>query len=89
MKYLINIWTEYAGSEEIYKIEADNIDKVYPLAADRAYENFIESGSYDAVIEDNPDLTEDQMYTLLDDSYHYSVEEFKGTEEEWNKYEDL
>ena len=89
MKYLINIWTEYAGSEITCRVEEDTIDEVYSLAANRAYEHFIESGGYDTIIEDNPDLTEDQLAELIDDSYHYSVEGFKGIEEEWNEYEDL
>lgn len=90
MKYLVKVNTCYEGCEQIYRIETDNIENVSSLAKDIAYDNFIESGSYDALVEDYEGvLVEDQLYDLIEESYWYSIDEFKGTNNEWEMYEDL
>lgn len=89
MRYLVHVWTEYAGDEDYFKVESDDIDSIYPLAEEKSYEHFVESGAYSNVVEENSDLDEADLEILIDDSYHYSIKEFTGTEEEWDEYEDL
>lgn len=89
MRFLVNVWTEYAGSEATYKVEANSIEEVYPQAEDKAYEHSIELGLSEDVENDYPDLSEDELIDIIDDSYHYSVDEFNGTDGEWELYEDL
>lgn len=89
MRFLVNVWTEYAGSEATYKVEANSIEEVYPQAEDKAYEHSIELGLSEDVESDYPDLSEDELIDIIDDSYHYSVSKFEGTDGEWELYEDL
>ena len=89
MRFLVNVWTEYAGSEATYKVEANSIEEVYPQAEDRAYEFSIECSLEEDIENDYPDLSEDELTDMIDNSYHYSVNEFEGTDGEWELYEDL
>lgn len=89
MRYLINVGTEYAGSDKFYKIQSDDIKLVISLAEERAFENGIETGLQEDIECDNPNLTEEESTKLFDQSYYYHIDEFDGTEEEWNEYEDL
>lgn len=89
MRFLVNVWTEYAGSEATYKVEANSIEEVYSQAEDKAYEHSIELGLSEDVESDYPDLSEDELIDIIDDSYHYSVSKFEGTDGEWELYEDL
>lgn len=89
MKYLVNVWTEYAGSEATYKVEANSIEEVYPQAEDKAYYFSIECNLAEDIASDYPELPEDELTDIIDNSYHYSVDEFNGTDEEWELYEDL
>lgn len=89
MRYLVNVGTEYAGSDKFYKIQSDDIKLVTSLAEERALENGIETGLQEDIEYDNPNLTEEELTELFDQSYYYHINEFDGTEEEWELYEDL
>ena len=91
-RYLVHCKTYFCGGDNTYAIELDNHQVVDNYAYDIAYDNFFSYFGVDDIAEheyldiDNPDDLE-KCEELIDDYIDYEVEEFIGTDEEWNTYE--
>ena len=97
-RFLIRIETHWCGEDRIYRDEAEFDSDLYTKAECLAYNNFIDFGGPEGVLED--------MFGFLDDNkeeyesweieaaedvhgeyYSYTIEEFEGEDEEWEWYE--
>jgi hypothetical protein len=98
MKYLITCSTCFCGCDEQYGIESENVVLVDEIAEQLAYDNFYYTHNcqYDAIADDgyNLDTLSDDEFedlcTRMDEDGGYwwaTVEEFEGSEEEWNNLE--
>lgn len=97
-KYLITCQTCFCGCDAEFGIESNNIVAIEELADQLAYENFYYTFdcAADALSDDgyNVDKMSDEEFeeacTEMDEDGGYwwsTVEEFTGTEEEWNNLE--
>lgn len=97
-KYLITCQTCFYGCDAEFGIESDDIGAVAELADQLAYENFyftfdcapdaLSDNGYH-VDEMSDEEFEEACIKLDEGGYHWwsTVEEFTGTEEEWNNLE--
>ena len=94
-RFLIHVETEWVGTEEIYRAEAESREDLYEIAEQLALENFLSCGFEETIAEEHgydPDkMTDDdwnELWDTIDESEYYSwtIEEFKGTNEEWEEY---
>ena len=94
-RFLIHVETEWVGTEEIYRAEAESREDLYEIAEQLALENFLACGFEETIAEEygyDPDkMTDDdwnELWDTIDESEYYSwtIEEFKGTNEEWEEY---
>ena len=98
-RYLINVYTNWCGMDNSYALETDSeIDTLLDDIQMIAYENFRSFGCYAYVMEELfPDVaTEDytqEMWGIYDDVegdyYSYTIEEFEGSDEEFDEYEKI
>jgi len=65
-KYIITVDTNWVGTEEKYAAIAEHEDELYPIANDFSYNNFIESGGPQYVLQE-----------LFPDAEEYSDEEIE------------
>lgn len=94
-RYLIHVSTSWCGMDQTYPALAESEQDLWDVAEELAYENFANFGLWEDIAEEygyNPSEMTDEEWDILqssvDDSGYYSsyVEEFDGTEEEWNLY---
>ena len=98
-RYLIHVYTNWCGIDNSYALETDSefdtlLDKIQMIA----YENFQSFGCDAYVMEelfpdvDIEDYTQ-EMWDIYNDSeseyYSYDIEEFEGSDEEFNDYESI
>lgn len=95
-RWIITVSTDWCGEENSYRIEAESESDIYELADELAYDNWeqychltdiAEELNYDVenMTEEDWDDVWDQIYE--NPSWYSSIEEFEGSEEEWNNYE--
>ena len=98
-RYLIHLSTAWCGMDNSYSLETDSeIDELYDDVQIAAYENFQSIGCDEYVMEElfpgvsSEDYT-DEMWDIYNDSeteyYSYNIEEFDGSDEEFNDYEKI
>ena len=94
-RFLIYVDTKWVGTDETYRAEAESEEDLYELARQLAYENFQQCGSEESIAEEynyDPDIMTDsdwdELWDVVNESEYYSwtIEEFKGTDEEWEEY---
>ena len=94
-RFLIHVDTEWVGTEETYRAEAESKEDLYKIAEQLALENFQECGFEETIAEEHnydPDIMTDsdwdELWDVVNESEYYSwtIEEFKGTDEEWEEY---
>ena len=94
-RFLIHVETEWVGTEETYRAEAESREDLYEIAEQLALENFLACGFEETIAEEHgydPDKMIDddwnELWNTIDESEYYSwtIEEFKGTNEEWEEY---
>lgn len=94
-RFLIHVDTEWVGTDETYRAEAESREDLYEIAEQLALENFLVCGFEETIAEEHgydPDkMTDDdwnELWDTIDESEYYSwtIEEFKGTNEEWEEY---
>ena len=94
-RFLIHVETEWVGTEEIYRAEAESKEDLYEIAEQLALENLRACGFEEPIAEEHnydPDMMTDrdwdELWDIVDESEYYSwtIEEFKGTDEEWEEY---
>ena len=94
-RFLIHVETEWVGTDETYRAEAESREDLYEIAEQLALENFLACGFEETIAEErgyDPDkMTDDdwnELWDIVDESEYYSwtIEEFKGTNEEWEEY---
>lgn len=94
-RFLIHADTEWVGTDEIYRAEAESEEDLYERAEQLALENLLACGFEETIAEEHgydPDkMTDDdwnELQNIIDESKYYSwvIEEFKGTDEEWEEY---
>lgn len=94
-RFLIHVDTEWVGTDETYRAEAESEEDLYELAIQLAYENYQQYGFEESIAEEynyDPDMMTDsdweELWDIVDESKYYSwvIEEFKGTDEEWEEY---
>ena len=95
-KFLIYVSTDWCGEENSYRTEAESEYDIEYLADEIAFDNWsqynhvqdvAEELGYDIESMDDTDWDNlwDQVYE--NPSWYSFIEEFEGTEEEWNSYE--
>lgn len=95
-KFLITVSTDWCGENQSYRIEAESEHDIEELAEEIAYDNWEQYDHLEDIAEelgyDVENMTDvdwdyvwDQAYQ--NPSWYSSIEEFEGTEEEWNRYE--
>lgn len=95
-RFLITCDTYWCGTETIYRAEANSEleleDIAEQLAYDNFYEYFDEKDIFDAEGYSYDEMTNaeiEEAYDYIDESGYYwsNIEEFDGTDEEWENYE--
>lgn len=95
-KWIITVSTDWCGMENIYKIEAESETELEELADQIAIDNWESYSCLDLVAEeldyDTDNLSAEDWDKVWDEanqnpSWHYTIEEFTGTEEEWDQIE--
>ena len=96
-RFLLNVSTEWCGEENTYAAYAKSEDELYELLDELAYENFLEFGGLEKVLEQlYPNVEGEytkEMYNeaanVAHEYYFGDIEEWDETrsEEEWNDYE--
>lgn len=93
-RFLINVDTEWPGTEAIFRAEAEDFNELHEIAYQLAYENFQSCGLEDEIAYENgynpEEMTDEdwvKLWKQIDESvYYYNIEEFQGDENEWNSY---
>lgn len=93
-RYVIHCKTDWYGMEQDYGVEADSELELEDIAEQLSYYNWESYGGpylHAALMGYNTTRMEEEDWnTVYDDvaenpSYGYFIEEFNGTEEEWNE----
>ena len=98
-RYLVHVCTNWCGMDNYYALETDSeIDTLLDEIQMIAYENFQSFGCAIYVKEelfpdvDSGDYT-DEMWDIYNDVegeyYSYTIEEFEGSDEEFDEYEKI
>lgn len=94
-RFLIHVDTEWVGTNETYRAEAESESDLHDLAEELALENLQEYGIEEIIAREhsyNPDNMTDEdweeLWDAVDESEYYSwiIEEFKGDDDEWEEY---
>lgn len=95
-KFIITVDTNWCGTKQTYGAVAEDKEDLYDLASELAYVNFQSFGFDSQLLEDfYPDVEKytDEMYDHIceieGEYYNWDVEEFKGTDEEWDELEKI
>ena len=95
-KFLITVSTDWCGEDQSYRIEAESEHDIEELADEIAYDNWEQYNHLDDIatelgydVENMTDVDWDYVWdqSYANPSWYSSIEEFEGTEEEWNNYE--
>lgn len=93
-RFLIHCSTEWCGMDNTFRAMAEKEEDLWELADQLAYDNFMDYGGIDLILEDydTDDLSEEEIETIIEginecDYYYASIEECKD-DEEWNDYND-
>lgn len=96
-RYIIHCSTDWCGMEHDYRAEAESELELEDMAEQLAYDNWESYGCQNlhAILMgyDIDHMNDEDWDLVYDDiaecpSYSYSIEEFNGTEEEWNELDD-
>lgn len=94
-RFLIHVSTYWCGMDDTFRAVAEEEVELWDFAEELAYQNFLSYGLETEIAEDQGyDLDEmspedwDKMWDTVDEStyYSHSIEEFDGTDEEWEEY---
>ena len=94
-RFLIHVETEWVGTDETYRAEAESREDLYEIAEQLALENLQACGFEETIAGEHnydPDMMTDsdwdELWDIVDESEYYSwtIEEFKGTDKEWEEY---
>lgn len=94
-RYLIHVTTNWCGMDQDYPAIAKDESDLDEIASDLALDNFNGFGLWTEVAEseglDPDEMTSDEWDEFIEgqnvwDYCGYSIEEFEGSEEEWNEY---
>lgn len=98
-KYLVTVETNWCGEENTYSaiVDDDRFLEFEVYCNSLAYENFQDNDGFETMMEDlfdyDPDREEwsdeelQEGYSEEPNYYSYNIEEFKGTDEEWEWYD--
>ena len=97
-KFLINVYTSWCGEDNTYSAIADNDSQLLDKAQDLAYNNFIDFGGFEAVLNElfpvvvNEEYSDEKRDEAADnelDYYAFTIEEWDETrpKEEWDWYD--
>lgn len=95
-KYILHVDTNWCGEDNDYAIICSNPDHkdIQDFCQMRAYENFADFSGIQGILEelfpDSEEYTEEQENEAIEvenDYYGFTLEEFNGTDEEWDWYE--
>ena len=98
-RYLVHVSTAWCGMDNSYALETDSeIDELLDDIQTVAYDNFQSFGCDEYVMEElfpgisSEDYT-DEMLDAYNDAeseyYFFNIEDFEGSDEEFNEYEKL
>lgn len=91
-RFIITVTTNWCGMDQKYAALAEHESDLDDVAEQLAYDNFNDNGCWEDIAEeegyDPSEMSDEDWGTLqgrVDESayYSYCVEEFTGTEEEW------
>lgn len=94
-RFLITATTNWCGMDQEYAALAEHESDLYDIAEQLAYDNFLSYGLWEDIAEekgyDPSEMTDedwDELQSSTDESDYYRcyIDEFDGTEEEWNDY---
>lgn len=94
-RFLIHCSTAWCGMDNTFRAIANNEEDLYDLAEELAYDNFESYDLWEEVAKeegyDPETMTEEEWDILRDETdkfnyYGYNIEEFTGSEEEWEDY---
>lgn len=94
-RFLIHVSTNWCRMDNTFRAMAESELDLYDIAQDLAYDNFQSYGCEADIAEEegyDPDEMEDsdwdKLWETVDESQYYSlsIEEFEGTDEEWEEY---
>lgn len=94
-RFLIHVDTYWCGMDNTFRAMAESELDLYDIAQDLAYDNFQSYGCEADIAKEegyDPDEMEDsdwdKLWETADESQYYSlsIEEFEGTDEEWEEY---
>lgn len=94
-KYLIHVTTNWCGMDDTYRAISDDENKLYDIAEELAYDNFLMYDLWNSIAEeegyDPEEMSENdwnELYDKVDESsyYGFSIEKFDGDDEEWEGY---
>lgn len=94
-KFLIHVHTNWCGMDDTFRAMAESELDLLDIAEDLAYENFESYGCSNIIAEElgyDPDELEESDWEKLSnvinkpDYYDFTIEEFEGTDEEWEEY---
>lgn len=94
-RFLIHVRTNWYGMDDTFCAMADNEYDLDEIAEQLAYENFQSYNCDNDIAEeygyDPDDMKEedwDELWGNVNESdyYYYDIEEFNGTDEEWEEY---
>ena len=98
-RYLVHVCTNWCGMDNSYALETDlEIDTLLDEIQMIAYENFQSFGCDAYIMEelfpgvDSGDYTDEMWDTYNDvegEYYSYTIEEFEGSDEEFDEYEKI
>lgn len=95
-KFLITVSTDWCGMDNTYRAEAESDLDLSDIANSLAYDNWesyncieyiAEELGYDIDEMTDTDWGDIQEQATENPSWYFEIEEFEGTEEEWNSYE--
>lgn len=98
-KYLIHVSTNWCGMNNSYAIETDSkIEDLQHIAQELAFDNFSSFGCDALVMEELFPEVEEEDYTnemwdayneVEGEYYSYNIEEFEGSDEEFDEYDKI
>jgi hypothetical protein len=93
-RWLITVDTNWVGTEEKYGAIAETKEELYDLIDELAYNNFIDMGGPESVLEelfpDAKEYTDDMREEASEVDHEYysgDIEEFTGADEEFDQYD--
>lgn len=93
-KYIITVNTTWCGTEESFSAVANTEDELQFVAEELAYENFIQSGGRDLLLNDlfpnEEELTDEMLeaaYIASSECYEWNIVEYNPDIHIWGQYE--